>query len=82
MTQKPANGGLFTLAYTEPISSSMPGLRFWESGPKTSFSFPIDFRDMGWGAWTGSLEHKGAASLDHFKDGLKPDLAPSMWFPF
>lgn len=31
--------------------------------PKASFSFPVDFPDMGWRMWTGPLEPKGAALL-------------------
>lgn len=58
MTQKPAvgGGGLFPLAYIWSLSSSVPSLRFWESHSKISLYLPVDFPDMGWGAWTGTIE--------------------------
>lgn len=34
MIQEPANRNLFPLAYIWPLSSSVPSLRFWESGLK------------------------------------------------
>lgn len=71
MTQRPANGGLFLLASIWPLILS-DKLRFLGIRSQRL----VFLSNIGWSAWTSSLGPKGDAFVDHFKDVLKPVLAP------
>lgn len=81
MTKKVTNSDLFPFTYIWSLSYSRWQVPlFWESDSKDFLPLSADFSDMGWSTCTVSLKHKGAASLEHFKDVLKPVLFLKCYF--